>query len=55
MFGHSAGLAFAAQITEAEMLQNPNDFGYLVRGLLVYGYKVIESDYVGLAYARPSS
>jgi hypothetical protein len=53
VFGHSAGLAFAAQITEAEMLQNPNDFGYLVRGLLVYGYKVIEDNYLGLAYVSP--
>jgi hypothetical protein len=53
MFGHSAGLAFAAQITEAEMINNPNDFGYLVRGLMVYGYKVIEEDYVGLAYVIP--
>lgn len=53
MFGHSAGLAFAAQITEAEMITNPSDFGYLVRGLMVYGYKVIEPNYVGLAYAKP--
>lgn len=52
MFGHPAGLAFAAQITEAEMLQNPDDFGYLVRGLLVYGFKVIEPKYVGVSYVK---
>lgn len=50
--GHSAGLAFAAQITEAEMISNPNDFGYLVRGLMVYGYKVIEGKYLSVSYVK---
>lgn len=50
--GHSAGLAFAAQITEAEMISNPNDFGYLVRGLMVYGYKVIEGKYLAVSYIK---
>lgn len=52
MFGHSAGLAFAAQITEAEMISNPNDFGWLIRGLMVYGYKVVEPKYVGVSYVK---
>ena len=50
MFGHSAGLAFAAQIVEAQMIDNPNDFGYLIRGLMVFGYKVIEDAYVGCSF-----
>ncbi len=50
LFGHSAGLAFAAQIVEAQMIDNPNDFGYLIRGLMVFGYKVIESNYVGASF-----
>jgi hypothetical protein len=49
MFGHSAGLTFAAQITECEMINNPNDFGYIIRGLMVYGFEVIEPKYVGTA------
>ena len=53
MFGHSAGLAFAAQIVEAQMIDNPNDFGYLIRGLMVFGYKVIEPQYVGSSFVRP--
>lgn len=53
MFGHSAGLAFAAQIVEAQMIDNPNDFGYLIRGLMVFGYRVIESRYVGTSFVRP--
>jgi len=48
-FGHSAGLTFAAQIIECQMIDNPNDFGYLIRGLMVYGYEVIEPSYVGTA------
>lgn len=49
MFGHSAGLTFASQITELRMIDNPNDFGYLVQGLMVFGYEVIEPSYVGTA------
>ncbi len=48
-FGHSAGLTFAAQIVECQMIDNPSDFGYLIRGLMVYGYEVVEPSYVGLA------
>jgi hypothetical protein len=49
-FGHSAGLAFAAQIVEAQMIDNPDDFGYLIRGLMVFGYRVIEPLYVGCGF-----
>lgn len=57
MFGHSAGLTFAAQIVECQMIDNPNDFGYLIRGLMVYGFSVIEPSYVGTAVVarRPAS
>jgi hypothetical protein len=48
-FGHSAGLTFAAQIVECQMIDNPNDFGYLIRGLMVFGYEVIEPKYLGTA------
>jgi len=52
MFGHSTGLSFAAQIVEAEMLQNPNDFGYLIRGLMVYGFQTINSTAIGTAVIK---
>ena len=55
MFGHSAGLAFAAQIVEAQMIDNPSDFGYLIRGLMVFGFKVIEADYVGCAFIKAAT
>ena len=52
MFGHSAGLTFAAQIIEAQMIDNPNDFGYIIRGLMIFGYEVIEPKYVGTAVIK---
>jgi hypothetical protein len=47
--GHSAGLTFAAQMTKMETLPNPDTFGQLVRGLNVYGYKVVQGDYLTTA------
>lgn len=41
--GHKSAITFASQIAKVENLQNPNDFGQLVRGLNVYGYKVVQS------------
>jgi len=49
MFGHSAGLTFAAQIVECQMIDNPNDFGYVIRGLMVFGFEVIGPNYIGTA------
>lgn len=49
MFGHSAGLTFASQITELRMIDNPSDFGYLVQGLMVYGFEAVEPSYIGTA------
>lgn len=54
MFGHSAGLTFASQITELRMIDNPNDFGYLVQGLMVYGYSAVEPTYIGTAVVSPA-
>lgn len=52
MFGHSAGLTFAAQIVECQMIDNPTDFGYIIRGLMVFGYQVIGPNYVGTAVVK---
>ena len=40
--GHKSAITFASQIAKVESLQNPNDFGTLVRGLNVYGYQVVQ-------------
>ena len=53
MYGHSAGLAFAAQIVEAQMIDNPNDFGYIIRGLMVFGFQVIAPTYIDTTFAYP--
>lgn len=40
--GHSHGLTFASQISKMETLRSESTFGTLMRGLNVYGYKVID-------------
>lgn len=42
--GHMSALSFASQITKTESLQNPNDFGQLVRGLNVFGKKMLKPE-----------
>lgn len=49
MAGHKSAITFASQIAKVESLQNPTDFGTLVRGLNVYGYKVIKPESLVLA------
>jgi len=46
---HKTAITFASQITKVENLPNPTDFGTLVRGLNVYGYKVIKPEALALA------
>lgn len=42
--GHKSAITFASQFTKTEHLRNPQDFGDLVRGLNIYGSKVIKGD-----------
>jgi hypothetical protein len=46
---HKSAMSFASQITKVETLQNPTDFGQLVRGLNVYGRKVTKPEALVLA------
>jgi hypothetical protein len=39
--GHRSALTMASQINKVETLRNPRDFGDFVRGLMVYGRKVV--------------
>lgn len=52
IFGHKSALTFAAQMTEMETLKNPDDFGDLIRGLNIYGRKVVKPASMGVLYAR---
>ena len=47
--GHKSALTFASQINKVESIPNPNDFGTLVRGLVVYGRKTVKD--TALSYA----
>lgn len=50
--GHPAALTFASQLVKNETLKNPWDFGDLLRGLQVYGYKVIKTEAMLHLYAK---
>jgi len=49
--GHKSGITFASQIAKVESLQNPNDFGTLVRGLNVYGSSVVQPNAITMMVA----
>ena len=42
--GTKHSCAFASQIAKTEPLRNQTDFGDIVRGLAVYGRKVVKND-----------
>jgi hypothetical protein len=42
--GHKMGLTFASQMTEMETLRSESTFGNVIRGLQVYGYKVVKPE-----------
>ena len=47
--GHTTGIAFASQMAKTETLRNPTDFGDLVRGLNIFGHKVVKGEALALA------
>jgi hypothetical protein len=47
--GHKSAMTFASQINKVESIPNPNDFGTLVRGLMIYGRKTVKAE--ALTYA----
>lgn len=47
--GQKSAMTFASQINKVESIPNPNDFGTLVRGLMIYGRKVVKPE--ALTYA----
>ena len=42
--GHKMGFTFASQMTNLETLRSETTFGNIIRGLQVYGYKVIKGE-----------
>lgn len=47
--GHSHGLTFASQVSKVETLRSEMTFGNILRGLQVYGYKVIDGTAISQA------
>jgi hypothetical protein len=48
--GHNSGLTFASQLTEMETLRVESTFGTIMRGLQVYGFKVLKPESIVDAY-----
>lgn len=53
--GHKNALTFASQFTELDVMKSERTFGQLMRGLQVYGYKVIDSTCLAQLYAKPDA
>ena len=47
--GHKSAITFASQMTKMEQVRNPYDFGDYVRGMNVYGFKVVKPESLALA------
>lgn len=52
--GHSHGLTFASQMTKMETLRSEQTFGDLMRGLQIYGFKVLDGTSLAQLYAKPA-
>lgn len=48
--GHKNGLTFASQLIKTETLRAESTFGDIMRGLQVYGYKVVDDTALASAY-----
>jgi len=55
LFGVDYGLTFATQLTKTESLRAESTFGNIMRGLMVYGHKVIKPEALGAIYAVKAS
>lgn len=47
--GHKMGFTFASQMTNMETIRSESTFGNIVRGLQVYGYKVVKPEALATA------
>lgn len=47
--GHKTAITFASQFVKTEPIRNPYDFGDYVRGVNVYGFKVVKPESLALA------
>jgi len=52
LVGHKMGLTFASQMTNMESIRAESTFGSIIRGLQVYGYKVVKPEALATIYAK---
>ena len=52
MAGHKKAHTFATQLTEYETFKHPDYYGTAVRGLMVYGTKVVQETALAVLYAK---
>lgn len=50
--GHKMGFTFASQMTNMETIRSETTFGNIIRGLQVYGYKVIKGEALSTAVVK---
>jgi hypothetical protein len=50
--GHKMGFTFASQMTEMETIRSETTFGDIIRGLQVYGYKVVKPEAIAQAVVQ---
>lgn len=51
--GQKNAISFAAQFTKMETLRSTKTFGDIVRGLMVYGFKVLKPEALVYGYVKP--
>jgi len=54
IFGHKSAICFAAALTETETLKHPTKFGTIMRSLMVYDWKTIKPESLGVLWVKPS-
>jgi len=55
LFGTKAAVSFASQFTKLETIRSERSFSNLLRGLQVFGYKVVNGVALGEAYILPGN
>ncbi len=55
IFGQKKALVFVMQLTKNETYRPQNTFAEAMKGLAVYGFKVIQPTLMGHLYAKPST
>jgi hypothetical protein len=52
LFGTKEGISFAAQVDENDTMKNPTGWGFLHKGRMVYGYKVVQPKCLGIGCVK---